>query len=122
MRPGYGQLLFYATLLVVMIFNALMTGLTICHVLRKYPVSLRPNSILPAKFKRLQDSKTQKRCGARSPFRSPSFAKAFHLSQAAVVVLSAEREPAYHGAVVHQGLRLRRGLLRRAHLLAAQPR
>ena len=42
-RPGYGQLLFYATLLVVMLFNALMTGLTICHVLRKYPVSLRPN-------------------------------------------------------------------------------
>ena len=41
MRPGYGQLLFYATLLVVMLFNALMTGLTICHVLRKYPSASR---------------------------------------------------------------------------------
>ena len=69
MRPGYGQLLFYATLLVVMLFNALMTGLTICHVLRKYPVSLRPLS-----FSQRQNRQAAK---TRSP-SVPAMSKAFN--------------------------------------------
>ncbi len=42
-RPGVlpGQVIFYATLLVVMIFNTVMTVLTITHVLRKYPKANR---------------------------------------------------------------------------------
>ena len=45
-RPGVlpGQVIFYATLLVVMIFNTFMTGLTISHVLRKYPRANRSST------------------------------------------------------------------------------
>ena len=39
-RPGYGQLIFYATLVLVIVFNISLTIVSICHVrnLAKYPI------------------------------------------------------------------------------------
>lgn len=46
-RPGVlpGQVIFYATLLLIMVFNTVLTLLTICHVLRKYPAANRRATI-----------------------------------------------------------------------------